>query len=575
MRDADLIKDKIDIVEFIQEYVPLKKAGRNFKGLCPFHSEKSPSFYVAPDRQIWHCFGACDEGGDVISFYMKVENVTFPEALMELAKRVGITLTSSYEHDEAWRERNRLYEIHHLASEYYHYILTQHSIGSVGREYVSNRKISDKIIKTFMLGYSPSGWHNLLPFLIKKGYHEEEIETAGLIIRGKNGYYDRFRGRVMFTLKDHRGNIVGFSGRLLSSEAKEAKYVNSPETPLYHKSKVLYGLDVTGKAISEAGQAIICEGEFDVLTSFQSGIPNIVAIKGTALTQDQLTILKRYTDTIILALDMDVAGDQAARRSIELAEHLDFNTKVVSLTSGKDLDEAIQQDIGKTKDELTHAPSVYDFVLTSAVKRHGDGDSFAKKHIAQDVVPLYATIQNSIVRDFFVKKLAKTIDVSEEAVVEQLLKEEKKKQTLSPSVSAAAVRPSTSKSRQERLEEYLLSLVIQSNAPADSLQKVDQTITIEELTTPSVRRVLLLLKEQKPIPSELSYTYNRAYLRDIQTVISNSEVFNKELDEMLTEVKKGILRMKLRKIATKLRTEEDEGTLNEEFKRISEALKKL
>ena len=574
MRDADQIKEKIDIVEFIQEYVPLKKAGRNFKGLCPFHSEKSPSFYVAPDRQIWHCFGACDEGGDVISFYMKIENVTFPEALTELARRVGMTLTSSYEHDETWKQRSRLYEIHHLASEYYHYVLTKHAIGSAGRDYLTNRAISEKIIKTFMLGYAPSGWRNLLPFLMKKGYHEDEIETAGLIIRGKNGYYDRFRGRVMFTLKDHRGNIVGFSGRLLSKEAKEAKYINSPETPLYHKSKVFYGLDVTGKSISEADQAIICEGEFDVLTSFESGISNIVAIKGTALTQDQLKILKRYTNNLLLALDMDFAGDQAARRSIELAEELDFNIKVASLTSGKDLDEAIQKDIGKTKEEIENAPSVYDFLLTSAVKRYGGTDSVAKKQIAGEVISLYATIQNSIVRDFFVKKLAKTIEVSEEAVIEQLQKEQKKKQSL-PASSNLSPRQSNHKSRQERLEEHLLSLVVQSNSLSDSLQKVDQTITIEELATPSIRRVLLLLKENKQIPSELAYTYNRAYLRDIQSIVSDATVFNKEINETLTEVKKGLLRMKLQKIATKLRTEEDEGSLNEDFKRVSEELKKL
>ncbi|MCR4263685.1 MAG: DNA primase [Candidatus Roizmanbacteria bacterium] len=575
MRDADLIKEKIDIVEFIQEYVPLKKSGRNFKGLCPFHAEKSPSFYVAPDRQIWHCFGACDEGGDVISFYMKVENVTFPEALTELAKRTGITLTSSYEHDETWRQRNRLYEIHHLASEYYHYLVTKHAIGSVGRDYLTNRKISEKVMKTFMLGYAPSGWRNLLPFLLKKGYSEEEIETAGLSIRGKNGYYDRFRGRIIFTLKDHRGNIVGFSGRLLSKTAKEAKYINSPETPLYHKSKVLYGLDVTAKSISEADQAIICEGEFDVLTSFESGISNIVAIKGTALTQDQLKILKRYTNNLLLALDMDLAGDQAARRSIELAEELDFNIKVVSLTSGKDLDEALQKDVVKTKEEIANAPSVYDFVLTSAVKRYGGNDSVSKKQIASEVISLYATIQNSIVRDFFIKKLAKTIEASEEAVIEQVQKEQKKKQSLPTTSSDQPQRQQNHKSRQERLEEHLLSLVVQSSPPADSLQKVDQTITIEELATPSIRRVLLLLKENKQIPSELAYTYNRAYLRDLQTIVSDQTVFDRELQETVTQVKKGLLRMKLQKIATKLRTEEDEGPLNEEFKRISKELKNI
>lgn len=575
MRDADQIKEKIDIVEFIQEYVPLKKAGRNFKGLCPFHSEKSPSFHVSADRQIWHCFGACDEGGDVISFYMKIENVTFPEALTELAKREGITLTSSYEHDETWKQRNRLYEIHHLASEYYNFLLTKHAIGSVGREYLQNRHISEKIIKTFMLGYAPSGWRNLLPFLLKKGYAEEELETAGLCIRGNNGYYDRFRGRIIFTLKDHRGNFVGFSGRLLSTEAKEAKYINSPETPLYHKSKVLYGLDVTGKSISEADQAIICEGEFDVLTSYQAGIPNIVAIKGTALTQDQLAILKRYTNTIVLALDMDVAGDQAARRSIELAETFDFNTKVASLTSGKDLDESIHKDVVQTKKEIQDAPSVYDYLLTSAVKRHGGNDSVSKKQIASEVIPLYTTIQNSIVRDFFIKKLAKAIDVSEEAVIEQLQKEQKKKHSI-PVISAPpSKQQKNSISRQERLEEHLLSLIVQSDPPAGSLQKVDQTITIEELATPSIRRILLLLKENKEIPSELAYTYNRAYLRDMQSIVTDKAIVSKEIDDTLFEVKKGLLRMKLQQIATKLRTEEDEGSLNEEFKRISEELKKL
>src|SRR3989344_3109080 len=393
MTDIEQIKFKVDIVDLISEYVTLKKTGRNFTACCPFHTEKSPSFVVSPERQIWHCFGACNEGGDIFTFMMKQENLEFPEALKELADRAGIELKDSFSHDKDWSKKERLYEMNHLASEYYHYVLMKHPMGKTGREYLTSRNISVKLAETFVLGYAPSGWHNLLSFLRKKGYAEEEIETAGLTVRTSGRYYDRFRGRFMFTLHDHRGQIVGLSGRVLG-QAKEA--------------------------IKKAGFAIICEGEFDVLTAFHEGISNIVAIKGTALTNEQLRLLKRFTSEIRLGLDMDIAGDKAPRRSIELADTIDLSVRVIEIPGGKDIDEAVRSSAGAVKEAVEKAQSVYDFALSSALKRHTGSSAEAKKQIGREVIPLYARISNPIVKNHYVKQLAEALHVSEDAVKQQL-----------------------------------------------------------------------------------------------------------------------------------------------------------
>jgi DNA primase len=576
MSDADLIKEKIDIVELVGNYVELKKAGRNFKGLCPFHSEKSPSFFVSPDRQTWHCFGACDEGGDAIAFYMKTEQVTFPEALKELAKKTGVKLENNFEHDKSWQEKNRLYEINHLASEYYHYLLTKHAIGKVAREYLASRAIDEKIMETFMLGYAPFGWRNLLPFLTKKGYTKEEIEKAGLIIQGSSGWYDRFRKRLIFTLTDHRGHIVGFSGRVLDKTTKEAKYINSPETPLYHKSRLLYGLNITHEEIRKQDAVIICEGEFDMLSSFKNSISNIVAIKGTALTLEQLTILKRYTGTIFFALDMDVAGDRASHRSIELAEEMDFNIKVVTLTNGKDLDEALQNNVLEVKKAISSAQPVYDYILTSALKQFGSNEAVSKKNVASQVIPFYAKISNKIVQEHFIKRLAQELGVSEEAVIEQVRAEEKKKYLMPLKQTGQLPNGSKKKTYQTLLEEHLLSLLVQNeNTMEEHLKKLDKTITIAELESPAVRRVIFLLLSKKPIPEELSDTYNRAYLTDIQTIIADRKTAEYEFFVTLYNIKKNVLRRKLTELATKLKSSDENVELNQQLQQIKKELKEL
>lgn len=581
MRDIDEIKQKIDIVEFINEYVPLKKAGRNFHARCPFHNEKSPSFVVSPDRQIWHCFGACNIGGDIFEFFMKWDNISFSEALITLSKKAGVTLSQSIQGDKEWEQKERLLAINHLSAEFYHYVLTKHSSGIVGRSYIKKRGISDKIVDTFMIGYAPMAWRNLLTFLMKKGYQPEEIEKTGLIIKSKDGWYDRFRGRLMFTLKNHRGQVVGFSGRILDPTEKAAKYINTPETILYHKGSLLYGLDVTLDAIRKAGYAIIAEGEFDVLSSFQNGISNIVAIKGTALTEDQLRLLKRFTTEIRLALDMDLAGDAAARRSIELADSLDFNIRVVSIPGGKDLDEALQSDEYNVKEAVKNALSVYDFILDSSKKRYATDDPFGKKKIAAEVLPLYARIGNPIVRNHFVKKLAETIDTSEDAIEEQLEKEQKQIQRgIRPDVEQKA--PKEAQHREELLEFHLLCLIVQGSKPTENLQKALKTLTIEDIGSLPLKRIIEKLKAHTGqdyraidsfLPKELLDTYNRAFLADVRVIIENKDKFDKELQKTIFAIKKLSLRRKLSSLAAK--GEESDETVSGKMQKITQELKRL
>jgi DNA primase len=243
MDQLEEIKRKIDIVELINSYVPLKKAGRNFKALCPFHSEKTPSFMVSPERQIWHCFGACNEGGDIFGFLMKIENLDFGEAVRELAKKAGVKLTR-YQPSEEERSKQLLYEINHLAAEYYHFLLLNHPFGKKALDYILGRGIKKDSLVLFKIGFAPDDWRSLQAYLVnKKGYKAQDLERVGLVIKTQKGdFYDRFRGRLMFPLKDYHNNVRGFAGRLLDPQAKEAKYVNTPETFIYHKSELLFGL---------------------------------------------------------------------------------------------------------------------------------------------------------------------------------------------------------------------------------------------------------------------------------------------------------------------------------------------
>ena len=327
MDQVEEVKKKTDMVTLVGEYVELKKAGRNFKGLCPFHNEKTPSFMVNEELQIFKCFG-CGKGGDALSFLMEIEGLEFGEALTKLAERAGVKLVYQ-DRGEKRGEKEELLKVHLLAQEYYHYLLQKHEVGKWARKYLKDRKINEKLIESFGLGFSPTGWDGLTRFLRdKKGFSEKVIEKSGLGIRGKKGLYDRFRGRVMFPLLDSGGKVVGFSGRVLPDFARknEPKYINSPETAIYHKSEMLFGLSQSKQEMRKKGRVVVVEGEIDMISSFAAGVGETVAIKGSALTEEMVERLARLVETVIFAMDADEAGEKAMKRSVSMSSVCRYST---------------------------------------------------------------------------------------------------------------------------------------------------------------------------------------------------------------------------------------------------------
>lgn len=436
MDQVEEVKGKVDIVELIQEYLPLKKAGRNFKGLCPFHGEKTPSFMVNPELQIFKCFG-CGVGGDVFVFLEKIEGMEFGEALQHLAKRVGIQLVS-YKPTQGEQEKERLMQLNEWAAQAYHFALVQHQTGRVALEYLTGRGVSIESIEKFRLGFAPEGWDFAIRFLVqKKKYRIEELERAGLVVRksgvvGVTGnlrdFYDRFRNRIMFPLSNHRGQIVGFAGRVMpgADEKSGGKYVNTPETEIYHKSSLLFGLNITRSEIKTQGCAVVVEGEIDAIASYQAEVKNVVAIKGSALTEKQVELLHRLAETIVLALDGDLAGDAAARRGIEIADNAGMIIKVVNAGSVevnpkkyKDPGEWAMADAEGWKIAVEKAIPIYDFYIQSAVERYGL-EAIGKKKIGQELLPIWAKISDEIMKAHYIQKLGEILGVGEEVVREQM-----------------------------------------------------------------------------------------------------------------------------------------------------------
>ena len=594
MDEIEEIKSKIDIVEFINQHASLKRAGRNFKAVCPFHQEKTPSFVVSPERQIWHCFGACNDGGDIFKFLMKWENIEFYEALKILAKKAGVELKKFRVQSSEFKIKEKIYEINHLASELYHYLLTSHRIGRKALDYLKSRGIKKDSIKKFSLGYAPQSWRTLLPFLRKKGYAEEEMERAGLIIKTSKfqnsktpNYYDRFRGRVVFTLKDHRDNIVGFSGRTLEKESSGAKYINTPETPTYHKSDVLYGLHLTKKAIRDAQDVIITEGEFDVISSFQTGIKNIVAIKGSALTENQTRLLKRFTENITLALDSDTAGDAATRRGIETADRGGLFVKVIELPKGEDADSLIRKSLDLWQKAVKSRIPVYDFFLNSALNRLKGEKPQEKRQIAKELLPIWAKITDPIVQAHYVKILAQELKVSEESIVSALAKFEKNPPAGRQGTEfkkEEIVLGGKEKSREEILEGYFLALLVKLKEIKKYLDLFWEEDLIKAFQSPAIKKILQKLKTHldkenvfeitsfaNDLPKELVPALDKAYLKNVEENLKTEKAKEKEFLKVLREIKKLFLRRKLKALSTKIK----EKGVKEEFRKLSTQLNKL
>lgn len=327
MTVIDDVKQKTNILAVVGKYVKLQKTGRTYRGLCPFHQEKHGSFFVYPERQSWHCFGACGTGGDVFSFVMKKENLDFGEALRLLAGNVGVAIPDRFQAEAKAKEKEGLYKLNDDAVGYYHEQLLRSEAGKTARDYVAKRGLTAKTLIDFKLGYAPNTWDNLKQYLVTKGYPESDIIRAGLALESEKGnVHDRFRNKLMFPISDERNRIIGFGARVLDDS--EPKYINSPQTPLFDKSGSLYGIEKAVQKIREKDEVIIVEGYMDVITTHQNGFTNVVASMGTAINEKQINLIKRFTKNVKLALDADSAGEEAMQRCAVLENTLEVSSRL-------------------------------------------------------------------------------------------------------------------------------------------------------------------------------------------------------------------------------------------------------
>jgi DNA primase len=439
MSVVDEVKQRIDIVEFISRYVPLKKAGRNFKGLCPFHAEKTPSFIVFPDTQTWHCFGACGEGGDIFAFLKKREGMDFSQALEFLAQQAGVTLHRDRE--EAAREqkeRQRLLAAVAAAARYYAEQLAGPA-GEAAREYLAKRGVLPEVASEFQLGYAPDSWRGLAMHLLAQGFSKEELLAAGLLVQREDGrIYDRFRNRLMFPICDAGGRVLGFGGRVLGEG--EPKYLNSPQTPLFDKGRLLYGIDKAWREIARTGVAVIVEGYMDVLAAHQAGQRNVVASMGTAIGEAQLQLLSRFGRTFILALDADAAGELATSRGLDAAvkalgeqggptfaggllqfeRRLDVDLRVAVLPAGFDPDDLIRQDPARWRELVEEAKPVVRYLMDKALPERAALQPKERARAAREILPVIALVPDAIERAGYIEELARRVAVAPELLQREL-----------------------------------------------------------------------------------------------------------------------------------------------------------
>ncbi|HOI04897.1 MAG TPA: DNA primase [Candidatus Woesebacteria bacterium] len=603
MSQIQEVKDANNIVEIVGEKIDLRPSGSSFKARCPFHSEKTPSFFVHPEMQRYRCFG-CGATGDVLDFLQNYDGMTFYEALKYLADRASITL-KDFNRTSEDEEREQLLGILNLAKEYYHYLLTQHEAGKPALAYLKERGTNSQSIKLFNLGYSLSSWDGLIKYLHqKKKYPLELIAKTGLIIKGKGDrYYDRFRGRVMFPLKNHRGQVVGFSGRLLTAQAKEAKYINSPETSLYHKSKLLYGYSELFREIRKANKVVVVEGEFDVISSAQAHVNNVVAIKGSALTADQVDLLARVSDSVILAFDADEAGINACKRAITLMKDKDIDLRVIDfpalhqLATAKDLkdpDDFARQEPKLWRQAVDQAISIYSFLLNTTLAHYDAETPDGKRKIIDELAPIINGIDHLVEKEFYLQKLSEKLNVKLGLIKEDIARvaEKKNKKTTVVKVKPP-IEPNKqkAKSHQEIMEEYLLFLLF--HLEKDAFEEGVNNIIGLKWQTPGLSNIVdILSRELKNFDLE---KFSKRLAEDLKAILMEillNPEFEKniknttpkrEWQRVLEQVKKNIVHSEIEAINQEIneldkknqRTKDEEQRLDQLLEQIVQMQRQL
>jgi DNA primase len=497
------VKQKTDIVEIVGQYTKLTRAGKNLKGLCPFHSEKHGSFFIYPDEQRWHCFGACNEGGDVFSFIMKQQNIAFGDALRMLAEKAGIEVPAMSGQKEDKDKYDKLYQVNQAAAQYFHNILINTDYGEKAKSYVLKRGLNEKSISDFQIGFSLNSRDSLKNYLLDKGFTEKELLEAGAITKaqGKESH-DVFRNRLMFPIMDIRGRCCGFGGRTF--EENQAKYINSPQSPIFDKSGNLYGISLAGQSIRKEDMAVLVEGYMDVIMAHQYGFSNVVASMGTAVTDRQINILKKLTKNLVLALDSDAAGEEAMLRCVEYENLIGNEIKVALMPAGSDPDDVIRNDASRWQKLVTDAIPVIDYTFDMATSKLDLSTAKDKTVAAGRLMPVIAEIEDRIRRAHYLQKLSRLVGVAVrelETMVKKPIEYNKYGDKKDKSLPAATIRPAFS----QPIEEYCLTLLLQF----PKLKSFKHKLKPEYFENSENREIFIALsqtEDQGEVKNKLDYT---------------------------------------------------------------------
>ncbi len=491
MSAIDEVKQKTDIASVISQYLALKKAGRNLVGLCPFHGERNPSFFVYPEQQSWHCFG-CNTGGDVFSFLMKKENLDFGEALRLLAQRAGVIIPTQPGRDEEKEERERLFKINEVAAQYFQKLLLNSPEGTKARNYVQSRGFTEKTVSEFQMGYSLNKWDGLKKHLQERGYTADELVEVGLMVKSENGRtYDRFRDKLMFPIMDIKGHVIGFGARVLDDSLP--KYVNSPQTPAFDKSHNLYGINLAAAAVRQQDMAVIVEGYVDVITAHQNGFNNVIASMGTAVTEAQVSSLKRLSRNLVLALDADAAGEEAMLRVVSYENILESEIRVAILPAGKDPDDVIKEGADNWGKLLAGATPIVDYTINMLASKLDLSTARDKSLAVKELLPTIAEMRDKIRQAHYIQKLARLVSVGEHTIETELSRlkssiDRQRKPIAQLKQEKYAYKSPLS--RSSRLEEYCIALLLQH----PELKEFNKYPTSEYFANSENREILLALQ---------------------------------------------------------------------------------
>ena len=476
----DELKENVDIVDLISDYLELKKTGNRYKGLCPFHSEKTPSFFVNPDNNFYHCFG-CGAGGDSINFVMEIENLTFIESVKMLAERSGMELPDmSNQQRQVYKEREKIFSLNKLAARFYNYLLTDTNMGKEALEYLNKRGFNEEDIKRFNLGYAADEWQLLLNFLKKKDFSMHLIKKAGLISEGNNNsHYDKFRNRVMFPIFNNRGEVIAFGGRILDSEDNYGpKYLNSPETQIFSKKKNLYGLHLAKDRIRKENSCIIMEGYTDVIQAHKNGFKNSIASLGTAFTEEQAKLIKRYAENAYIAYDADTAGNKATLRGLDILNNTGINVKVIELEEGSDPDQLLKNEGSDVFNELIeNAVNLIDFKINMIVKDKNLSEPGIRKKVLRSIVELLSGVEDNLEREIYLERAAAKTNFKADILAEEVEKEFKENKRRNYK---------SNREKQDKKKEKTFDLYSQLSY----YQKVEEEILAHFISNPSLREEL-------------------------------------------------------------------------------------